>query len=146
MSAPNSEHTPGAPTQEDELVTLARQVAEQTWDTKALNTVVIDLRGRVSYTDFVVISTGTSERHVKAIARNVETAMRQAGHVPLGIEGTDTGRWVLLDFGEVIVHLFHGDLRQEYNLEKMWVEAPRLELEDKPRDLYGQFDMQQFGA
>ncbi|MFU8803180.1 MAG: ribosome silencing factor [Bradymonadaceae bacterium] len=129
---------------DEELLDVARGLAELTWDLKALNTIVIDLRGRVSYTDFVIVTTGTSERHVQAIARRLETAMREAHRKPLGTEGIDQGRWALLDFGDIIVHIFHQEARGDYNLERMWVEAPRLEFEDKPNDLYGHFEMEQF--
>ena len=129
----------------DETVELAKAIAEWTWDIKALNTVVIDLRGRVSYTDFVVVTTGTSDRHVQAIARQVEANVKEeTGNTPFGREGIDTGRWALVDFGSVILHVFNGPVREDYDLERMWPEAPRLELEDKPRDLYGRFELDEF--
>ena len=129
---------------DEELMEVARGIVEVTWELKGLNTVVIDLRGRVSYTDFVIVTTGTSERHVNALAKRVDEAMTEAGRKPLGMEGTDQGQWALLDYGDVIVHVFNKMSRQEYDLERMWSEAPRLELEDKPRDLYGHFDVEQF--
>ena len=127
-----------------ELLQVARDIAAVTWELKALNTVVIDLRGRVSYTDFVIVSTGTSERHVNALARRVDDAMREANRPPMGTEGTDTGQWALLDYGDIIVHLFHQHARKDYDLERMWSEAPRLDLEDAPPELYGHFEAEQF--
>lgn len=127
-----------------ELLQVARDIATVTWELKALNTVVIDLRGRVSYTDFVIVCTGTSERHVNALARRVDTAMRDAGRPPLGQEGMEEGQWALLDYGDIIVHIFHQDSRRDYDLERMWSEAPRLDLEDAPEELYGHFDAQRF--
>jgi ribosome-associated protein len=129
---------------DQELIEVARGLAELTWDLKALNTTIIDLRGRVSYTDFLIITTGTSERHVQAIARRLDTAMREAQRPPMGTEGLDHGRWALLDYGDIIVHIFHQEARADYNLERMWTDAPRLELENKPAELYGHFEMQQF--
>lgn len=124
---------------------FARAIAEATWDLKAVNTAVIDLRGRVSYTDFVVVSTGTSDRHVLAIAKHVEQKIKDdTGITTYGREGMDVGRWALLDFGDAILHVFNGPVRQDYDLERMWQEAPRLELEDKPSSLYGHFEMDQF--
>lgn len=127
-----------------EIAQVARDIAAVTWELKGLNTVVIDLRGRVSYTDFVILCTGTSERHVNALARSVDDEMRRAGRTPMGSEGLEHGRWALLDYGDIIVHIFNQTARQEYDLERMWPEAPRLELEDAPSDLYGHFEVEQF--
>lgn len=126
---------------------LAVVVAEATWDLKALNTVVIDLRGRVSYTDFVVVTTGNSDRHVQAIAKNVEQEVKHwCGVKPYGREGMDAAKWALIDFGDVILHVFNGPVRDDYDLERMWPDAPRMELEDKPAELYGHFELDEFGG
>ncbi len=129
-----------------EIFDAVKGLAELSWDLKGLNTVAIDLRGVVSYTDYVVIVTGTSERHVQALARRLDTAMRESGRPPLGTEGVEHGRWALLDYGDIIVHIFNGEARADYNLERMWLEAPRVEFENKPKDLYGHFEMEQFGG
>ncbi len=129
---------------DEELKQVARDIAAVTWELKALNTVVIDLRGRVSYTDFVVICSGTSERHVNAISKRVDEGMREANRPPISTEGTEDGRWALLDYGDIIVHVFDQNARTDYDLERMWTEAPRLELEDAPSELYGHFETQQF--
>ncbi|MEZ4462752.1 MAG: ribosome silencing factor [bacterium] len=131
--------------QEFDTEALARRIAELTWELKALNTVVIDLRGRVSYTDFVVVATANSERQVQALARYVEEKLKaETGVTSYGREGVDQGNWALIDFGDAILHVFNGPLRADYDLERMWLEAPRLELEGKPASLYGHFDMQDF--
>ncbi len=137
--------TPGENDELDqELMEVAKDIAAVTWELKALNTVVIDLRGRVSYTDFVIVCTGTSERHVNALARRIDAAMSEAGRPPMGQEGMDQGQWALLDYGDIIVHVFHQESRRDYDLERMWSEAPRLELEDAPTELYGHFDAERF--
>lgn len=123
---------------------LARDVAHLTWDLKALNTCAIDLRGRVSYTDFVIVCTATAERHVSAIARHVMNSLAAAGFETLGSEGLNSGNWALVDFGDVVLHIFNGDARREYDLERVWVDAPKLEFEDAPEELYGHFELQQF--
>jgi ribosome-associated protein len=124
---------------------LAKRIAELTWELKALNTVVIDLRGRVSYTDFVIVTTASSERQVQAVAKFVEENIKaEIGVSSYGREGVDEGQWALIDFGDAILHVFNGPLRQDYDLERMWIEAPRLELPNKPASLYGHFDMQSF--
>lgn len=125
-------------------VWLVHHIASITWDLKALNTIAIDLRNRVSYTDFVVVCTGTSERQVQAIAKRVNTSLREMGKYPIGTEGLEFGRWALLDYGDVIVHVFLEGARLDYDLEKMWVDAPRLELPNKPQELYGHFELEQF--
>jgi ribosome-associated protein len=124
---------------------LAAMIAESTWDLKALNTVVIDLRNHVTYTDFVVVCTGSSDRHVQAIAKHVEAAVREwCARKPYGREGLDSAKWALIDFGDVILHVFNGPVRDDYDLERMWPDAPRMELEDKPKDLYGHFELDEF--
>ncbi len=139
-----SEHTSTSFPRDEDLFSVVHGLAELSWELKALNTTVIDLRNIVSYTDYVVITTATSERHVQALARRLDTAMRESGRPPLGTEGIEHGRWALLDYGDVIVHIFNGETRQDYNLERMWLEAPRVEFEDKPAELYGHFDMDRF--
>lgn len=142
----NVKATPAAQdAQEFDTEALARRIAELTWELKALNTVVIDLRGRVSYTDFVIVTTASSERQVQAVAKFVEENIKtEIGVSSYGREGVDQGQWALIDFGDAILHVFNGTLRQDYDLERMWIEAPRLELAKKPASLYGHFDMQTF--
>jgi ribosome-associated protein len=70
--------------------------------------------------------------------------MRDAGWEPLNVEGVESGRWAVLDFGDVVVHLFEGLERDEYDLEGMWVDADRLEFEDPPEELYGHFQADRF--
>ena len=124
---------------------LAQLMAELTWDMKGQNTVAIDVRGRVSYTDFVVITTGTSERHVQALVKHVEQHVKEhTGIKVYGREGMETGRWALVDFGDAILHVFNGSARNDYDLERMWTDAPRLELLKKPKSLYGHFEMNEF--
>lgn len=107
---------------------LVRRVADLALDKKAGDVVVIDVRGRSSYTDFLVIASGTSDRHVQSVAEGVETAMREAGVKPIGAEGLREGQWALLDFGSVVVHVFHQFTRDVYKLEELWRDAPRLTL------------------
>ena len=96
---------------------------------QALDPVLLDVRGLCSYADFLLVLGGSSTRQVKAIADSIGRGMRKDGHRTLGSEGTDDGRWVLLDYGEVVVHIFLDELREFYDLESLWAEAPRLPLE-----------------
>ncbi len=93
-------------------------------DLKAREMTVLDLRGINDATDFFIIASGTSDAHVRGIADSVLEAMRQAGHRPHHVEGLATGRWVLLDFVDFVVHLFHPEARAFYQLERLWSDAP----------------------
>ncbi len=90
-------------------------------DLKAVNTVVLDVRGLTDVTDFLVIASGTSNRHVKSLADNVCMAAKKEGQRPLGVEGEDVGEWVLVDFGDVVVHVMLPATRDFYDLERLWV-------------------------
>jgi ribosome-associated protein len=91
---------------------------------KARDIRVIDVRGKTTITDFMVIASGTSNRHVKALAENVTEKAKKAGVRPLGVEGEQDGEWVLVDLGDGVVHVMQPDIREFYDLEKLWsVEA-----------------------
>ncbi len=106
-------------------VAAARAALEK----KAEEVVVLDLRGVSGYTDFLVIGSGSSDRQLEAIADSVEKELKTQGHRLVGSEGQRGGRWVLLDFGDVVVHVFHQDERGHYDLEGLWADAPRIEME-----------------
>ena len=91
-------------------------------DLKALDVVVLDVRDRASFTDYMIIASGTSTRHVSAVANAVVEAAEAAGIPVPGVEGDDVGEWVLIDLGDVIVHIMLPDVRQYYELEKLWSE------------------------
>lgn len=97
---------------------------------KALDIVLLELKGISVLTDYFIICTGTSSRHVQAIASNVEYEMKQLGETPLGIEGLNEGRWVLLDYNDVIVHVMQEHERGFYDLEKLWSECQRITFDD----------------
>lgn len=99
---------------------LQRLIANVLDDNKAEEIVTIDLAGKSSFADAMIVASGRSARHVVALADHVSHAMRDNGFSSPPIEGKDTGDWVLLDAGDVIVHLFRPEIRQFYNLEKMW--------------------------
>jgi len=98
----------------------AQQVAQALADGGGTDVYVLDLIKEAAFTDFFVIATGTSDRHLRTLAdMTVETA-RQMGDRPLGVEGAKTGRWVLVDLGDVVVHLFRQEAREFYSLERLW--------------------------
>lgn len=95
-------------------------------DRKGVRLQVLDLRGLSDAADFFVIASGTSDAHVRGLADGVVQAMDQAGMPPHHVEGMQTGRWVLLDFVDLVVHLFHPETRAFYQLERLWQDAPIL--------------------
>ena len=115
----------------------AQIVAEASLERAAEEVVALDVRRAVSYTDVFVICTGRSDRQVRSIADAIEEAIAERGERPLGIEGYDEGRWVLMDLSDVVVHVFQQELRRRYDLERLWSDAPKLDLgsdEDDPRN------------
>ena len=97
-------------------------------DRKAYDLVVLET-GRVSsIADYFVICSGRSDTHVQAIADGVEDALRAKGERPLSVEGLPHGQWALMDYGDVVVHVFYVPVREFYDLERLWVRAPRVEL------------------
>ena len=92
---------------------------------KALDIVVLDVRAMSSFADFFIICSAGSHRQVTALAGHLEEILRQQGVRPLGIEGTQEARWVLVDCNDVIIHIFYQPWREFYDLEGLWLEAPR---------------------
>ncbi len=114
---------------------LARLAASYAADKKAIDVQVLDLRGVSSYTDFFVIASGNTDRQVKAIHDAVHEGLkRDHGVLPRRVEGLTESRWVLMDYVDIIVHVFVPDVRDFYRLEQLWGDVPRLEvpLDDEP--------------
>jgi len=124
----------GKPAELSESAKVALAVAEAALDKKAVNVEIIDVTGKVDYADFVVVMSGTSDRQVNALSRGIAMDVQQkTGSRCIGIEGTEGGAWVLMDFGDVIVHIFHQDVRGFYDLESLWIDAGRLPVPTDPR-------------
>lgn len=105
----------------DQLVTLVKTALA---DIKAQDVVALDVAGMTSIADHIVIASGTSSRHVKSIADRVIETVKAAGVKPLGTEGDAQADWVLVDIGDVIVHVMTPATRQYYDLERLWAPAP----------------------
>ena len=104
---------------------LAEAVMEMAADRKALDIVQLDLRGMIGYTDYFVIATGRSERQTKAIHDAIHVGMKaRYGRLPRRVEGVSSARWILMDYLDVIVHVFTAETREYYRLEQLWGEAP----------------------
>ena len=109
-------------------------IVEAARERKARELVALDVREIASFADTFVLATGTSERHVRAIAEAIEAALAARGERPLGVEGASEGRWVLMDLGDVIVHIFQAEVRAHYDLERLWSDAPPIELPPEPEE------------
>jgi ribosome-associated protein len=105
---------------------LAVAAARAALDKKASGVEVIDVTGKVDYADYLVVAGGQSDRHVAAIAEAVEQALSRAGQRPINVEGLPAARWVLLDFVDVVVHVFQSELRALYDLGGLWMDAERI--------------------
>lgn len=118
-----------------ELLQLEKLVLGALEDLKAVNIKVLDVRGLTDVADTMIVASGTSDRHVRAIAENVTVTAKAAGRQPMGTEGKQDGEWVLVDLQDVLVHVMLPRVREFYALEQLW-EAPRAQRRrgaDKPR-------------
>lgn len=114
---------------------LARQIAELMDDRKALDVVALDVRGLANFTDYFIICTGRTDRQVKAIHDGVREGMKaEFDMLPIRTEGERERSWILLDYGDCIVHVMLPDIREYYRLEQLWGDAPRVAIEFAPRD------------
>jgi len=108
----------------------ALEAAKASLDKKAKDVLILDLQGLTTITDFFVICSGESTTQVKAIVEQIKERFDTAGIKPLGIEGLSYSHWVLMDYGDVIIHIFEGETRSFYELEKLWIDAKRIPLEE----------------
>lgn len=118
----------------DPSLARALECARAAIDKKAENVQVLDLSELSGFTDYFVICSGMSDRQVQAIADSVQSTLKSQGHRLVASEGYGEGRWVLLDFGDVVVHVFLDALREYYDIENLWSEAPRVKV---PAEFYG---------
>ena len=118
------------PDRDERSKRVALAIARAALDKKALHVEVIDVRGKVDYADFVVVMSGRSDRQVGALAKNVREELETKERVRcLGVEGLPQASWVLMDFGDVVVHVFHEDTRGYYDLEALWIDAARVSVD-----------------
>lgn len=107
---------------------LARRIAKTAYEHKGLDIVVMDFRKAVSFTDFFVIVSGTSDRHIQAVSGAVEEDLSKKKIEPVSKEGYKLGRWIVLDYSDVVVHIFHPTEREHYRLEELWHDVPRVNI------------------
>ena len=106
----------------------ARLIADAALDRNARDLVAFEISGLTSYADVMLIATGNSDRQVRAISDSIDERLRKEDERPLGVEGAEGGRWVLLDCDDVVVHVFDSDARAAYALERLWSDAKQLDL------------------
>jgi ribosome-associated protein len=100
--------------------------AQAALEKKAFDITILELKKASSLTDYFLICSGRSDRQVQAIAQSIEEKMGKKGMRPLGEEGMREGRWVLMDYDDVVIHIFYDQVRRYYDLEGLWIEAPRI--------------------
>lgn len=105
----------------------ARLCANVAAETRGRDVLLIDLRKLTTLVDYFVIASGTSRRQIHAMADEIDRAMTQLGDSKIGLEGYGESHWVLLDYGDIVVHLFDDETRRYYDLENLWGDAPRVE-------------------
>ncbi len=110
----------------DEARMLALVIAGAALEKKALAVEILDVVGKVDYADFLVLMTGRSRRQVDSLAQEIEAACAKKKKRALSVEGTSTAAWVLIDFGDVVVHIFQEEARGLYDIEGLWLDAKRL--------------------
>lgn len=125
----DSAETQGGKLNRAQLPEEVNRAVELALDRKGRDVSVLDLRGLSSATDFFILASGTSDTHVKSVADNVMEELRKEGVRPSHVEGLRGGRWVLIDYIDFVVHVFHPAAREFYDLERLWGDAPLLELE-----------------
>lgn len=112
-------------------VALGKVCAHVVADKKAKQVCILDLRDLTGYTDCLVICSATSLRHVATLGQHLTQQLRQRGKQPLGMEGATGCGWMLVDYGNVVVHVFDEPTRSHYDLEGLWADAPRIALDEK---------------
>jgi ribosome-associated protein len=97
---------------------------------KAKDIIILNMQKVTSFADYSIICSGNSDRQVQSIAQSIEESMKKSGFLPLGIEGEKTARWILMDYADIIVHVFYEPVRDFYDIERLWSDAPKMEIDD----------------
>jgi len=103
-------------------------IAQAIYDKKGFNILALDIRDVSNLTDYFVIAEGNVDRHVKAIAQEVKDQLKEIGYEPLHMEGDATSDWIVMDYGNILIHLFIPEMRQKYRLEELWHEGEVVDL------------------
>ena len=109
----------------------ARLCLEIIQERKAIDPVLMEVGRLTSFTDYFLVASGNSSRQVQAISQHMARRLREEGFKPFGIEGEQEAHWVLMDYGDVVIHIFYQPVREFYDLEGLWTEAPRVDSDEK---------------
>lgn len=112
----------------EETLTLVQRAAQLIYEKKGNNVLGLDVRGISSVTDFLVIAEGNVDRHNRAISQTLVEELKKEGHFPIAVDGMEKGEWVVMDYGDFIIHLFLPELRNRYQLENLWNDGVLLDL------------------
>jgi ribosome-associated protein len=102
---------------------------------KAKDLIILNVKELSSFADYFIICSGTSDRQVQAIAASIQEILKGYGILPLGVEGERLGKWVLIDYEDVIIHVFYEPIREFYDIERLWSDAPRMKVGDEVTEL-----------
>ncbi len=102
---------------------------------KATGLTILRVRELTSVADYFILCSGSSDRQVQATAAFIRERLKRAGIMPLGIEGEQSGRWILMDYGDIVVHIFYEPVREFYDIDSLWSEAPKMEIDDAVRQI-----------
>lgn len=108
-----------------------------TLEKKARNIILLKVKELSAFTDYFLICSGASDRQVQAIASSIREKMKKEEILPLGVEGESHGQWILMDYGDVVVHIFYEPVREFYDIERLWSEAPRMDVDENSVELAG---------
>ncbi|HDP69470.1 MAG TPA: ribosome silencing factor [Actinobacteria bacterium] len=112
---------------------IVRIATYKAYEKKAENIIVLDLRNLLSITDYFVICEGKNERQVDYISDFIQEKLREKKEKPIGVEGKGKNGWILLDYGSVVIHVFTTEVRDYYQIERLWKDAPQIEWEENPK-------------
>lgn len=133
-NVPSSAAARRSPERIEQALAVAKLCAQIADDNRAKDILLLDLRSATPLVDFFVIATAGSRRAAGAIAFEIDAEMKRRGEKKLGMEGVEEGRWILIDYGDYVVHVFSDDARSYYALEEIWGDAPQLDWRDGTRD------------
>lgn len=114
---------------------LVLQCVNAALDRKAEDLVILSVKDISSFADYFVICSGTSDRQIQSLADHIGQKLKKAGVFPLGIEGERSGSWILMDYGDVVLHIFYKPVREFYDIEGLWSDAPRMTIEESVQEL-----------
>ena len=127
--------------EEDNSLDIAKIALEAALDKKCIEPKLIDVGDICSYANHLLVVSGRSDRQVEAIATGIKHALAEAGHRPIGSEGLRSGQWALIDYGNVVIHVFYHAVREHYDLESLWIDGTTIDI-DIPEDAHATLEDQ----